>query len=166
MTKKKISDTFGKKIVLEELRRNFDNSYSSIDILDNKLQSILGISSIVIALISFIDFDSLSNNFGDYFNCWFFILISIYLSIIYIFFKAIKPRNYPHPISNNWEELLERQFSQDESTVLDNTNYDYLRFIKEINSIAKEKAKSLNLMLKLFSGLVLIIIITIYYSVK
>ncbi|MCB2179607.1 hypothetical protein KQH54_00635 [bacterium] len=157
-------DNIGKRAVLAELQRNFDKSYNSIDILDGKLQNVLGFSSLVISLLGFINIENLQKNLVCWFPLWFTIMGLLYFGILFSIFRALRPRDYANPISKDWTELDKRYFNEEEGIVLDRLNSDYLKFIEDINIIAKEKAKALNYSLFLFSFIVILIFLSIPLS--
>ena len=152
-------EPIGKRAVLEQLHRSFDQKMVASNEIDGKLQSLLSSASLVVALLSLLQVTILRQQIGI--TATRAVLISaalLYAGMFGTIWWGIRPRTFYLPISHDWEELAQRYFDESEDTVLDRLIADYLEFGKKNDELISHKSRALRIAMTLFFLAVIVLL--------
>ena len=155
-----------KRIVLDELRRLLDRLYEASNTLDGKLQQLLGLTSLIVAISGTIQLSVLRQVGGWLFWASLIIALVLYVWIFRVAFMALRPRIKEFPITRNWEVLEELYFGESESDILIRLTSDYLIAADELRKINSEKSDAVRRLMVLIFVLVAIILIAMPVSLS
>src|SRR3972149_5880322 len=120
------SALIGERMVLEELRRAFDQRLESNRALDGKLQSLLSSASLIVSLVGLVQITVLRQKAGGLFWCVLALVLLLYVAMFAVILWAMRPATYKMPISRDWGELAQRYFGEAETDILQRIIADYL----------------------------------------
>lgn len=127
-------DPAGKRHVLEEQRRAFDQVSDTGEALDRKLQSLLNSASLIISLVGTIQLVALKQIGGWLFWIILIIALLLYIGMVAVILRGLRPLEYLNPISRDWKELAYQYFGESEDQVLSTLIYNYLHFTERNSS--------------------------------
>lgn len=141
-------------MVLEELRRTFDQYAHSADILDDKAQGLLSASSIVMGLFSLLQLSLVGPGQSLIYQTGVVLIIIGYLIIIALCINVLHPRKYKNAISTDWNTLSSYLLDKENSQAYETLISTYLASIEENKKMNLEKARRLNLAVKILPMLI------------
>lgn len=153
-----------KRIVLDELRKSLDRMYGAYDTLDGKLQQLLGLTSLIVAISGTLQLSVLRQIGGALFWASLIIALVLYVWIFRIAFMALRPRIKQGTITKNWDVLNELYFGEPESDILIRLISDHIESIEELEKINREKSRAVRQLMVLISVLVAIILLAMPIS--
>ncbi len=154
-----MEENVNRKIVLEELRRAFDKTYASSDMLDAKLQNLFNFASIILPVISSVELLIFHGRVAIIY--WVLLIIALIAYIIaYLEVKiGLNPVTYQFPISNNWEELNIKYFNSTEEKLLDQLIDSHIRVMEKVEMQNAIKVKAVKIVSFLIMAIVILLVI-------
>lgn len=153
-----------KYLVLTEMQRALDKSYEAHDALDSKLQGLLGVASLIVALAGTLQLSTLRQAGGPLFWIVLAGALVLYARIFWIAFNAMRPATKEFPMTGNWDVLWQKYLYQSESDVLTRLISDYMDAIRQSSGLNVLKARRLQALMKLLFVLVVILLIVLPLS--
>lgn len=146
------------KLALEEMRLNMHQSISAGDTLDQKVEFILVVAGLALALATTLQV-SLSPSHSNLY--WFVLLVAVFLYVVSVVAILVSsmPRIYHLAIASEWEELDRQIFGRAERDAILSVLSGYVEQIQYNEKINKRKAK-----LYAFSLAVLLVTIILIVS--
>src|SRR5437867_3701286 len=154
-------DPVGKRYVLDEQRRTFDQVADSGEALDRKLQALLGSASLIISLVGTIQLVALRQTGGLVF--WAFVVPELVLFIVMVILivRGLRPLVYLNPIADNWRELAILFFDEPEDRVLGTLIYNYLNVIEKNRASNATKTRAVMWATRTFMAIVIVGVLSI-----
>lgn len=153
-----------KHLVLAEMQRALDKSYEASDTLDSKLQNLLGVTSLIIALAGTLQLSALRQSGGPLFWMVLSVVLVLYARIFWVAFNALRPSTKEFPMTGNWDVLWQKYLYQSEADVLNRIISDYMTAIKQSSGLNDIKARRLQSLMKLTFVLVIVMLIALPLS--
>src|SRR6266852_6193153 len=121
-----MKSTESKRVALESLRYAYEKTYEASNILDGKLQNILGFSSIMVSIASAVMGSTLLNNVGISF--WFLLalVLLLYVFTFLLILSGLRPRHFYLPVSENLETIKKQYYNSTEDRALEQAIVDHI----------------------------------------
>jgi hypothetical protein len=155
------SELAGKRHVLEERRRAFDQVLKAGDVVETKLQALLSSASLIIALTGTVQLVVFQQAAGLFF--WGLLLfgLALYIGMVIVIVRGLQPLNYLNPIPDTWQEIVDDYYYEDENRVLDTLIYNSLYFAAINQQRIGKKVSALLWATRLFMATVILIGVSI-----
>lgn len=157
-------DLSSKRLVLDEQRRAFDAVSAAADVLDGKLQSLLGSASLIISLLSTIQIAVLRQTAGWLFWLGLVVILALYIWMVNIIVRGLRPLKYFTPIPNSWEELTEQYFNVNENESLNQQISNYLDYTERNRELNFNKIQAVHRATRLFMIILVVLLISMALS--
>lgn len=157
-------DPVTKRIVLEELRRAFDNLSDANNSLDTKLYNILSLSSLIVSLVGTLQVAIFQQKLGTWFWVPIGLVTILYIAMFALILRALAPKTHLSPISTNWDEMNRVYFGKNENAILTQMISDHLAFMETITKINLHKATTLRRTSLLLFSIVLILVAMLIFN--
>jgi hypothetical protein len=161
---KSIPNIPNKRMVLEEQRRAFDSIGAGSSILDGKLQALLGSASLIISLLGTIQIAVLRQTGGWAFWLGLVVIISLYVWMVNIIVRGLKPLQYLTPVSDDWNQLTEQFFEVDENEGLNQQISNYLEYTEQNRALNFKKIQAVHRATRLFMVILVALLISMAIS--
>ena len=146
-----------KRLVLKELQNTLSAQLSSAGDLDGKLKQLLNSASLILSIVTTLQITTGIGHIGWLYLIGLSVALSLYVYLIVVIMRGLKPVDYYAPIPRSWDEIAERYFDQDESAALSVLISTYLDSIDKNNSIITNKSQTV----KTAATLLVIIVVTL-----
>jgi hypothetical protein len=143
------------QIVLDELRRAFDQYTNSADRLDEKANGILSVSNVFIGLFALLQLILLEPGQGYVYWVGIIMVLVGYSALIWVCTRVLTPREYKSTIAADWETLSTYLLEEESQTAYDNIISTYIESISQNRRINQEKARYLHIASRLFPSLIM-----------
>lgn len=120
-----------KRLVLEELRNVLTHQFEAGDALDGKLKELLGTASLILSLVTTLQVIAGIEHIGWLYWISLSCVLVLYVSLIIVILRGLRPMQYHAPIPSNWDEIEDRFFDLNEDVALDLLIVNYLEYSKE-----------------------------------
>jgi hypothetical protein len=97
--------TLNEKLVIEELRRSFELNDNSSNVLDQKANSILSNTSVIIGIFMTLHIAIINYPKTIYYWIGIIVLMMLYFMLVLLCTSAFWPTDYKRPIKINWETI-------------------------------------------------------------
>ena len=134
-----------KCLVLDELRNVLEHQFDAADGLDSKLKELLGAASLILALVTTLQITTSVEKIGWPYLIGLVIVLVLYVVLIVVILRGLRPMTYKAPIPSNWDEIAERFFDLDEDAALELLIANYLKCSQENNTPINKKAYKIRL---------------------
>lgn len=158
-------DLAGHRVVLDELRREFDKLFASADVLDGKGQGLFAATGILIAIAGLGRAAILQTAVTPLFLAGVGIVIALYLAMYLTLFVMLRPRSFTLPMSLDWEVQADRYFGEAEHTVNERLIVDYVQVIDVARAILAAKSRALRWSAGLFLAIVCLLLASLVVPV-
>ena len=117
-----------KRLVLDELRRSLGQQLNAADGLDSKLRQLLSSASLILSLVTVLQITTgIAQADWPYLTGLVAVLI-LYVALIVVILRGLRPMTYSLPIPSNWDEIEERFFALEEDAAIELLISNYLAY--------------------------------------
>ena len=148
-----------KRLVLRELQNLLEHQHQSSDTLDSKLKELLSSVSLILALITTLQVTTGIAQIGWYYWIGLVLVLVLYISLVIVILRGLRPMKFHTPIPDNWDEIEERFFDLDEDATLDLLIVNYLEYGKENKIPLDYKAKKVRQASFLLASIVIVLVL-------
>ncbi len=157
---------YGKRLLVDELRRSLDKLDKAGDVLDGRLQALLIAASIIVVAAGTLQFAQLSTfqRLGGLFWLVLLAVIALYGYLFNIVLTALHTGALNNPINPNWREFNQRHFGENEDATLDRLIAEYSSGLKPLVDANQRKSQAVDDALKLFAVIVVAMLLLVPVS--
>jgi hypothetical protein len=148
-----------KRLVLEELRDVLTRQFEAGDALDSKLKELLGAASLILSLVTTLQVIGGIGRIGRLFWILTAFVMLLYVVLIFVIMRALRPMGYHSPIPSDWDEIEDRFFDLCEDAALELLIVNYLEYSERNNAPLKYKARMVRWASFLLAGIVLLLVV-------
>jgi len=148
-----------KRLVLTELRSTLSAQMSNVDGLDSKLRQLLNSASLILSIVTALQITTGIRQNGLLYLGLLVIALVLYVWLIVVIIRGMRPLFYNAPIPPKWEDIKEHYFGKDEEAALDSLIVTYLAALDKNDIPLNYKAKKVKQASILMVSIVLVLII-------